>query len=97
MPMAVIWGEDDQVIPVKHAEHAAELAPDARVEVIPNAGHFPHKDHPQRFAKVVHEFIRTTQPAAYSRARFRSLLRAGRPIETASPAAGTVRRLHPPA
>jgi pimeloyl-ACP methyl ester carboxylesterase len=81
MPMAVLWGADDQVIPVAHAERAARLAPDARVEVIPNAGHFPHKDHPQRFAKIVHEFIRSTQPAAYSRARFRSLLRAGRPIE----------------
>ena len=60
MPMAVIWGRDDQVIPVSHASHAARLAPDARVEVIPNAGHFPHKDHPQRFAKIVHEFIRST-------------------------------------
>ena len=79
MPMAVIWGRDDQVIPVSHASHAARLAPDARVEVIPNAGHFPHKDHPQRFAKIVHEFIRSTQPATYSRARFRALLRAGRP------------------
>ena len=35
--------------------------------MIPNAGHFPHKDHPHRFAKIVHEFIRSTQPAAYSR------------------------------
>jgi pimeloyl-ACP methyl ester carboxylesterase len=93
MPMAVIWGEDDQVIPVSHAAHAGDLAPDARVEVIPNAGHFPHKDHPQRFAKVVHEFIRTTQPAAYSRARFRSLLRAGRPIERDQ--AATVTRIAP--
>jgi len=81
LPMAVIWGRDDQVIPVSHASLAAELAPDARVEVIPNAGHFPHKDHPQRFVKLVHEFIRSTPSATYSRARFRALLRAGRPIE----------------
>jgi pimeloyl-ACP methyl ester carboxylesterase len=77
MPMAVIWGRDDRVIPVTHASNAAALAPGARVEVIPDAGHFPHKDHPQRFAKLVHEFIRSTEPAAYSRARFRRLLRAG--------------------
>ena len=81
MPMAVFWGADDQVIPVSHASHAARLAPDARVEVIPNAGHFPHKDHPQRFVKLLHEFIRSTPPATYSRTRFRTLLRAGRPIE----------------
>jgi pimeloyl-ACP methyl ester carboxylesterase len=78
MPMAVIWGRDDRVIPVRHANTAAALAPNARVEVLPHAGHFPHKDHPQRFAKVLHEFIRSTEPAAYSRARFRNLLRAGR-------------------
>ena len=77
MPMCVVWGEDDHVIPVKHAGNAEQLAPKARVEVIPNAGHFPHKDHPHRFAKVVHEFIRSTQPASYSRARWRNLLRSG--------------------
>ncbi len=78
MPMCVVWGRDDQVIPARHADNAARLAPKARVEVIPNAGHFPHRDHPHRFAKIVHEFIRTTQPASYSRARWRNLLKAGR-------------------
>ncbi len=78
MPMAVVWGREDRVIPVRHASNAAALAPKARVEVIPNAGHFPHKDHPERFARILHDFIRTTQPASYSRARFRSLLRNGR-------------------
>ena len=85
MPMAVIWGRDDRVIPVRHASNAAALAPNARVEVIPHAGHFPHKDHPQRFAKIVHEFIRSTQPATYSRARFRGLLKS-RPLRPGQPA-----------
>ena len=82
MPMGVIWGSDDKVIPVRHASNAAALAADARVEVIPNAGHFPHKDHPHRFAKIVHEFIRSTQPATYSRARFRALLKSGQAAPT---------------
>lgn len=77
MPMSVVWGRDDKVIPVRHASNAAALAPLARIEVIPNAGHFPHKDHPQRFAKILHEFIRSTQPATYSRAKWRNLLRNG--------------------
>jgi pimeloyl-ACP methyl ester carboxylesterase len=77
MPMWVVWGRDDRVIPVRHANAAAELAPNARVEVIPDSGHFPHKDHPQRFARIVHDFVRTTEPATYSRARFRRLLRNG--------------------
>ena len=77
MPLWVVWGRNDKVIPVQHANHAAELAPRARVEVFPDAGHFPHKDHPQRFARIVHDFVRTTEPASYSRARFRALLKAG--------------------
>lgn len=84
MPMAVVWGRDDHVIPVRHASNAAALAPKARVEVIPNAGHFPHKDHPERFARIVQDFVRTTQPATYSRAKWRTLLRNGQ-VGPASP------------
>ena len=77
MPMCVVWGRNDLVIPVRHANHAATLAPTARVEIIPNAGHFPHKDHPQRFVKIVNDFIRTTEPATYERGRWRELLDGG--------------------
>ncbi len=79
MPLCVIWGEDDRVIPASHASIASQLAPGARVEVIANAGHFPHKDHPERFVRILNDFVRKTQPATYSRARFRALLRTGRP------------------
>ncbi len=91
MPMAVLWGEHDQVLPVRHAELAARLAPTARVEVIPNAGHFPHKDHPQRFARLVHDFVRSTPPATYHRGRFRTLLRAGQAVDQDA----TVTRIKP--
>lgn len=77
MPMCVVWGRDDRVIPVSHAGNAAAMAPEARVEIIPNCGHFPHRDHPQRFTKIVTDFVRTTQPATYSRVRWRQLLRTG--------------------
>ncbi|MEN8705508.1 MAG: alpha/beta fold hydrolase [Nocardioides marinisabuli] len=77
MPMCVVWGRDDHVIPVRHANRAAALAPGARIEVIPHSGHFPHKDHPERFVQIVHEFVRSTRPATYSRARWRRLLENG--------------------
>jgi pimeloyl-ACP methyl ester carboxylesterase len=77
MPMCVVWGRDDHVIPVRHAGNAAALAPAARVEVIADSGHFPHKDHPQRFVRILTDFIRTTQPTSYSRARWRALLKNG--------------------
>jgi pimeloyl-ACP methyl ester carboxylesterase len=86
MPMCVIWGEEDRVIPVSHADRAAALAPNARVELIPHAGHFPHKDHPQRFVKILNDFVGATRPASYSRARWRRLLQqgAGRPAPLAA-------------
>ncbi|WP_307828161.1 alpha/beta fold hydrolase [Nocardioides sp. SYSU D00038] len=77
MPMCVVWGRDDMVIPVRHASNVAALAPKARVEVLARAGHFPHKDHPERFVEIVHDFVRTTRPATYSRARWRALLKGG--------------------
>ena len=77
MPMLVVWGTDDIVIPVTHAENVARIAPGAVVEILPNAGHFPHKDHPERFVKTVNTFIKATQPASYHRGRWRSLLRNG--------------------
>jgi pimeloyl-ACP methyl ester carboxylesterase len=77
MPMCVLWGTEDSVIPVRHARVAAELAPGATIEVIEDAGHFPHKDHPQRFMRVLDEFIRSNPPATYRRHRWRALLAAG--------------------
>jgi pimeloyl-ACP methyl ester carboxylesterase len=77
MPMCVVWGTEDSVIPVRHAAVVAELAPGATVEVIEDAGHFPHKDHPQRFVRIVDGFIRSHPPATYHRGRWRALLKAG--------------------
>ena len=61
----------------------ARIAPGAVVEVLPNSGHFPHKDHPDRFVKIVKEFVRETQPASYQRERWRELLSNG-PLEPAN-------------
>ena len=77
MPMLIVWGSDDRVIPARHAATAAAVAPGAVVEVLGNCGHFPHKDHPERFVKIVNDFIRSTRPAAYHRGRWRQLLRNG--------------------
>jgi pimeloyl-ACP methyl ester carboxylesterase len=77
MPICIIWGADDMVIPVRHAETAREVAPGARIEVVPNAGHFPHKDHPQRFVKLLNDFVRSTAPSAYDVEAWRETLRSG--------------------
>ncbi len=77
MPMCVIWGTEDAVIPVSHAEIARAIAPGADVELIQGAGHFPHKNHPERFVRLVNDFVKTTEPAAHDRAEWRELLTNG--------------------
>jgi len=77
MPMAIVWGADDQVVPVGHAEVVGELAPDARIEIFQDAGHFPHKDHPERFIEFLASFVRDTKPAVYRRSNVRRLLLTG--------------------
>jgi hypothetical protein len=72
-----VWGRDDRVLPVRHASNAAMMAPKAKVVVIPNAGHFPHKDHPQRFVKLLNDFVRSHPPARYDVETWRRTLRSG--------------------
>jgi pimeloyl-ACP methyl ester carboxylesterase len=77
MPMAVVWGREDQVIPVRHSSNVAALAPEASVTVLPDSGHFPHRDHPEEFVRLLEEFVAKTAPSVYNRARFRRMLRHG--------------------
>src|SRR3954469_18986406 len=78
VPMLVIWGSRDPIVPAQHAEAARESVPSARVEVFPGAGHWPHLDDPDRFCAVLLDFLATTTPAAHDRDTWRSLLAGGR-------------------
>jgi pimeloyl-ACP methyl ester carboxylesterase len=79
MPLCVVWGADDRVLPRSHADLARELAPLAQVTIVEDAGHFPHKDHPDAFVDLIQEFMGSTAPATYSRAKWRRLLKNGGP------------------
>lgn len=82
MPVLVVWGRDDMVIPSAHADLAPTQVSD--VHVLPDSGHFPHKDHPEEFCRIVREFIETNEPAHYHRGRWRALLRRGDQYELES-------------
>jgi len=77
LPTLIVWGENDPLIPVRHARAAHERMPGSRLEIFPRAGHFPHRDDPERFASVLADFIRTTKPLAASAKRLGDRLRAG--------------------
>jgi len=77
IPVQLIWGEDDSVIPVSHAKMAHAAMPGSRLSIFPKSGHFPFHDHPDRFVELVECFIDETEPADYDQAALRDLLRRG--------------------
>jgi len=57
VPTLMIWGDSDPVVPIEAARAAAQLIPDARLEVLP-AGHVPWLGHPEQVAELLTAFAR---------------------------------------
>ena len=57
VPILIVWGSKDRMIPAWHAISAQRAVPDCRVELFEGAGHFPHLDDPDRFTSVLREFV----------------------------------------
>lgn len=89
VPVQLIWGEHDVVIPVAHAHLAHAAMPGSQLEIFRRSGHFPFHDDPDRFIEVVERFIDTTAPARYDQAELRQLLRTGISESTLSGSAET--------
>jgi pimeloyl-ACP methyl ester carboxylesterase len=70
-PTLIVWGARDTVIPVAHAHHAHEVISGSRLEIFEQSEHFPHMDEPSRFARVVLDFLATTEPMRLDRATMR--------------------------
>jgi pimeloyl-ACP methyl ester carboxylesterase len=56
-PVLVFWGRQDRIIPVSHARIAGAKIPNVRVEIFENCGHMPQLEYPDRFNKLVLEFL----------------------------------------
>jgi pimeloyl-ACP methyl ester carboxylesterase len=58
-PALVVWGALDPYIPARFAQQYAERLPGGRVEVVPNAGHWPWVDRADLVGRIV-EFLDET-------------------------------------
>jgi pimeloyl-ACP methyl ester carboxylesterase len=56
VPVAMIWGDDDRVQGPEAGRHAAEVLPDARLDVLPG-GHGIWVDQPERCGRLLTEFL----------------------------------------
>jgi pimeloyl-ACP methyl ester carboxylesterase len=62
MPTLLIWGRHDHIFPPSHAESAKAKLRNGRVEIFDGSGHTPQMEEPERFNRLVLEFL--IQPAS---------------------------------
>jgi pimeloyl-ACP methyl ester carboxylesterase len=59
MPTLLIWGDKDSFGPPSLAQEMAQLMPNSRVEVVPDAGHLAWLDQPETVAGLIVNFLRS--------------------------------------
>jgi pimeloyl-ACP methyl ester carboxylesterase len=79
LPVLVVWGANDPIIPVHHAESAHEAMPGSRLEIFEGAGHLPQVEAPKRFVSVLARFMSETEALPFDLEQWRSRFRAPRP------------------
>jgi pimeloyl-ACP methyl ester carboxylesterase len=57
-PTLLLWGENDQEIPLADGERLHEEIPGSRLIVFLNCGHLPHEEYPEAFTNVVIDFCK---------------------------------------
>jgi pimeloyl-ACP methyl ester carboxylesterase len=57
IPALLIWGENDRIVDPDYGRAYAHSLPKARFTLIPEAGHFPQIEQPERLLTIVKEFV----------------------------------------
>lgn len=79
IPMMLVWGTHDHILPVAHAHTAVEDLPGCHLQVVPQAGHLPHQTDPAGFVAAVEEFVNSTTPVPHDARLWRTLLEGTAP------------------
>jgi pimeloyl-ACP methyl ester carboxylesterase len=58
MPTLIVWGIEDRVLPYWQAQDALTRLKKGSLELIPNCGHLPHVEQPERFVSILDGFLR---------------------------------------
>jgi pimeloyl-ACP methyl ester carboxylesterase len=53
VPTMIIWGEQDNILPIGNGIARKALQPSAQFVSIPNTGHLPHQETPSAFLEAV--------------------------------------------
>jgi pimeloyl-ACP methyl ester carboxylesterase len=60
LPTLVIWGREDEVVPLRFGKRLARDLPNSRLIVIDRCGHEPHKERPAKIIAALKEFAQKT-------------------------------------
>ncbi len=63
VPTLIVWGKQDRIIPVHHAQIAHSKIPQARLHIFYQCGHTPQLEYPNEFNALVREFVCQTNPS----------------------------------
>jgi len=77
LPVLIVWGTRDPLVPSHHSEHANRGIPGSRLEVFEGVGHLPQLEVPSRFVAVLERFLAETEPAPFDREDWQARIRAG--------------------
>ena len=53
VPVKIVWGREDRILPVKIADELKRLMPEAQVHILDKVGHLPHAETPDLFCDIV--------------------------------------------
>jgi pimeloyl-ACP methyl ester carboxylesterase len=56
-PCLLVWGTNDDAVPIAHARRMERIIPDAGLVEFDGAGHFAYLDEPERFCRIVRHFF----------------------------------------
>jgi len=59
LPVLVVTGDDDRVVPTEQSVRLAEALPNAQLVVMPACGHVAHEECPEAFLQAVNDFLQT--------------------------------------
>jgi pimeloyl-ACP methyl ester carboxylesterase len=57
IPLLIIWGEQDFIMPIGNGQALAQMCPTAKFICIPGAGHLPHQEKPSLFLDALRPFL----------------------------------------
>jgi abhydrolase domain-containing protein 6 len=62
VPVELVWGEEDGVLPLAYGQRLASLLPNARLHPLPRCGHMPQVHCPRELSRLLLNLLATSLP-----------------------------------